>query len=66
MIKEKRKDDDYPDWVVCPKCGYNNHPDKVKFYGTCLRCGKVIDEKAKFIHDMYNKLHLWRGKKWYE
>ena len=54
------------DFKVCEHCGYNNHPRRVSFYGTCLRCGKVIDEKTKFIHDMYNKLHLWRGKKWYE
>lgn len=62
--KIKVKDKNYPDWVVCPKCGYNNHPNKVKFYGTCLRCNEVLDEKAKFKNDMYKKLRLWKGKRW--
>ena len=53
-------------WVVHIKCecGYNNHPDNVKYYGTCTRCGKVVDAQAYFRHVMYNKLRLWRGKRW--
>ena len=54
------------DFTVCPHCNYNNNPSMVNFYGTCLRCGEVLDKKAKFKHDMYNKLRLWKGKKWYE
>lgn len=65
MTKEKRKEDDFPDFIVCPTCGYNNYPDKVKLYGTCLRCKTTLDDKAKFKYNMYNKLRLWKGKRWY-
>ena len=50
-------------YIPC-ECGYTNHPDNVKVYGTCTRCGRTMDAKAKFRHDMYNKLRLWRGRKW--
>ena len=55
-------------WVTHIKCecGYNNQPENVKHYGTCTRCGKVLDERAKFRYEMYNKLRLWRGKRWGE
>lgn len=58
-----KKDKNWVIHVVC-ECGYNNQPNNVKTYGTCTRCGKVLDEQAKFRHDMYNKLRLWRGKRW--
>lgn len=48
--------------IVC-ECGYNNQPWNVKKYGTCTRCGKVLDPKAKFDYEMIVKLRLWRGKK---
>lgn len=48
---------------LCEKCGYRNHARNYKKYGTCTRCGAVIDEKAKFRYEMYTKLRLWRGNK---
>ena len=49
------------EFVVCPYCSYNNSKENVRKFGTCLRCKKTIDEKAKFMYEMYfNKLHLWR------
>ena len=58
MKKEK-----FPEFVVCEKCGYNNHPRNVQIYGSCLRCRHVLDKKVKFEYDMFNKLKMWRGKK---
>lgn len=51
--------------VVC-ECGYNNQLYNVKFFGTCTRCRKVLDPRAKFRYEMYKKLRLWRGKRWGE
>lgn len=34
-------------YVTC-SCGYNNEKGRLKFFGTCLRCGKILDEKANF------------------
>lgn len=48
--------------VVC-ECGYHNQPWNVEKYGTCTRCGKVLDSKAKFDYEMLVKLRLWRGKR---
>lgn len=59
MKKDKKK----IDFVKC-ECGYNNYPENVKRYGTCRRCGKVLDAKYKFEYDMFCKLRLWKGKKW--
>lgn len=47
--------------VKC-ECGYNNQPWAIERYGTCKLCGKVLDEKAKFHYEMYDKLRLWRKK----
>lgn len=44
-------------------CGYNNKMKNVKIYGTCTKCGKTLDEKARFRYEMFCKLNLWRYKK---
>ena len=46
--------------IECPYCKYNNKVYNVKAYGTCTRCKKVLEERAKFKHDMNVKLRLWR------
>lgn len=28
------------------ECGYNNKKDRLEIYGTCLRCGKILNQKA--------------------
>ena len=48
--------------VICD-CGYCNQPENVARYGTCRRCGEVLDKKAKFNYEMYDKLKLWRYKR---
>lgn len=58
----KKKDKSKPlDLVKC-ECGYQNKTYNVKKYGTCTRCGKVLDQKAKFDYEMYIKLRLWNKK----
>lgn len=48
--------------IKCPYCEYSNKPFNVKKYGTCTGCKKLLDEKAKFKHEMYERLRLWRKK----
>lgn len=31
-------------FVKC-ECGYNNEKKRFENYGTCLRCGKILDKK---------------------
>ena len=57
-----KKDKKIIEFVVC-ECGYNNQPENVNKYGTCRRCGKVLNDKAKFEYEMVCRLRLWRKKK---
>lgn len=57
-MKKKVKLENYD----CPYCGYSNLKKNYEVYGTCTRCGKVLNEKAKFKYEMNKKLRLWRGK----
>ena len=45
-------------FIVCDNCGYNNFKNRFQEYGTCLRCGKVLDKKVYFKAQMKKKLHL--------
>lgn len=60
-MKKKHKED--LGLIKC-ECGYNNKPIYVSVYGSCLRCKRVLDEKAKFKYDMKRKMRLWRNEKW--
>lgn len=35
-------------YITCDKCNYNNLKRRFENYGTCLRCGKVLDKKVYF------------------
>lgn len=35
-------------FVTCDKCGYNNHKKRFESFGTCLHCGKILDNRAYF------------------
>lgn len=59
----KKKKEPLMNYVKC-ECSYNNNPERLKAFGTCLRCGKVLDEKAKYRYEMNKRLKLWREKKW--
>ena len=45
-------------FLTC-KCGYNNERKRLENFGTCLRCGEIIDEKSYFkrkvMGDLYGK-----------
>ena len=54
---------DFLKGIKC-ECGYFNQEQRVKKYGTCRGCSRVLDEKAKFRYEMVCKLKLWRKKEW--
>ena len=41
-------------FVVC-SCGYNNNIKNIKIYGTCLKCKKILDNKAYFKRQIFLK-----------
>lgn len=50
-------------YIICPHCGYNNKKDYFVNYGTCLRCGKIIDQKVFFENKL--KIELRKTNKKY-
>ncbi len=60
MKRKKKKDFDN---VICKKCGYQNKKHYALYFGTCLCCGNIIDDKSKFIYELKGKLGLWRKEK---
>ncbi len=53
------------DFITCDKCGYNNKKERFEAFGTCLGCGKILDErvyfKAQLIRKSINKARI-KGK----
>ncbi len=49
--------------IKCDECSYYNHKSNIEKYGTCLRCGSVLNKKAKFDYEMFCKLRMWRNHK---
>lgn len=39
-------------YIICDCCGYNNLKNRFENYGTCLRCGKVLDKRVYFRAQM--------------
>lgn len=58
---KKTKEEFLNDYYITCSCGYNNEKKRLNKYGTCLLCGKIIDEKAYFKRTIKNKLG---GKAW--
>ena len=61
----KRTEESINDFInarfkVCSNCGYNNYKGRLENYGTCLRCGEIIDERSYFKKKLGGELH---GKK---
>lgn len=48
--------------IYCDNCGYCNQKAMVDKYGVCKGCGRVLDKKAKYDYEMYERLHLWSRK----
>ena len=43
-------------YTACPKCSYNNEKGRLNQYGTCLKCGAVLDEKIYFKIQMLKRI----------
>lgn len=41
------------EFVTCEKCGYNNKRKRFEAFGTCLRCGEILDGKTYFKAQMF-------------
>jgi len=39
-------------FVTCDECGYNNEKERFQAFGTCLHCGKVLDDRIHFRAEM--------------
>lgn len=39
-------------FITCDTCGYNNEKSRFEAYGTCLGCGKILDNKIYFKAQM--------------
>lgn len=51
--------------IICD-CGYNNHKEAIDIYGSCIMCGKILDDRAYFRYQLKKKLKPWKGKGgWY-
>lgn len=55
MTKKKKKPLNN---VYCPDCGYANARYNYLSYGTCTRCGKVLNEKTKFMYEIKSRLRI--------
>lgn len=48
-------------FIECPFCGYNNEETRFSFFGTCLRCHKVVDKKIyikRLLYEARNKYKM--------
>lgn len=43
-------------YITCEKCGYNNERSRFMQFGTCLKCGKILDEKTYFMIEMMKRI----------
>lgn len=57
QYKEKNKKLTF---VQCPHCGYNNEETRFQFYGTCLRCHKVVDKKIYLKRLLYEERNKYK------
>ena len=60
LQNEKDRKKQAVEFIVCPFCGYNNESRRFAFYGTCLRCHKIIDKK------IYLKRRIWEDRMKYK
>ena len=55
-FKENKKSFMEKNYIVCPYCQYNNEKSRFLQYGTCLKCGKILDQKTYFMIEMMKKI----------
>ena len=49
-------------FIECDVCRYKNNPDYFQYLEICHCCGKILDERIYFKHEMNKKLRLWKNK----
>lgn len=55
-IGSKKHNDFIKEHFVTCECGYNNKKNRLQAFGTCLACGKILDEKAYFKRNIREKM----------
>lgn len=50
-------------FTICPCCGYYNKKEYFNNYGTCLNCGKILNQKKYFERKL--KIELRKTNKKY-
>ena len=50
-----KKDKIMDRYITCDGCGYNNEKKRFEAFGTCLSCGKVLDERTYFKAQMVKR-----------
>lgn len=55
-IKDNKEDFMKKNYIVCPYCQYNNEKARFLQYGTCLKCGKILDNKVHFMIEMLKRV----------
>ena len=50
LSKEKLMEKEY---ITCDECGYNNKKKGFEAFGTCLRCGNILDDKIYFKAQLF-------------
>ena len=44
-------------YCTCKKCDYNNERGRLNQYGTCLKCGEILDKKIYFKIQMMKRIN---------
>lgn len=47
-----KKDFMEKNYITCPECSYNNERGRFNQFGTCLKCGAILDQKVYFMIEM--------------
>lgn len=55
-FKESKEEFMRKNYIACPYCKYNNERARFLQYGTCLNCGKILDQKTHFMIEMMKKV----------
>lgn len=54
--QEEKKEFVKTHYIKCPRCEYNNEKKRFMQYGTCLKCGEILDHKTYFMIEMMKKI----------
>ena len=60
LQKESKEEFMKNKYITCKYCGYNNERARFLQFGTCLFCGKILDEKTYFKIQMMKRIKDYR------